>query len=185
MTGLAAHRGQVILLAVQVFLTGMTLGLVRTVVPALAEAEFGVARGSALALVSFVVAFGVVKGAMNFVAGRLSEAVGRRVVLIAGWVIALPVPVMIWAAPCWGWIVAATALLGVNQGMTWSMTQTMKLDLAGAEERGRAVGINEFAGYGGVALAGLATGWPRRRWGRGWGCWSWGWRWWGRRWSWR
>lgn len=159
MTGLAARRGQVALLAVQVFLTGMTLGLVRTVVPALAEAEFGVARGSALALVSFVVAFGIVKGAMNFVAGRLSEAVGRRVVLIAGWVIALPVPVMIWAAPSWGWVVAATALLGVNQGMTWSMTQTMKLDLAGAEERGRAVGINEFAGYGRVAIAGIVTGW--------------------------
>lgn len=143
----------------QVFLTGMTLGLVRTVVPALAEAEFGVARGSALALVSFVVAFGVVKGAMNLVAGQLSEAVGRKAVLVAGWVVALPVPVMIWAASSWGWIVAATALLGVNQGMTWSMTQTMKLDLAGAGERGRAVGINEFAGYAVGALAlGLALG---------------------------
>jgi MFS family permease len=159
MTGLDAARGQVVQLALQVFLTGVTLGLVRTVVPALAETEYGVARGSALALVSFVVAFGVVKAAMNFVAGRLSERVGRRAVLIAGWVVALPVPVMIWAAPGWGWIVAATALLGVNQGMTWSMSQTMKLDIAGAGERGRAMGINEFAGYGGVAVAGVLTGW--------------------------
>jgi MFS family permease len=158
-TAFDAARGQVIQLALQVFLTGLMLGLVRTVVPALAETEFGVARGSALALVSFVVAFGVVKAAMNFVAGRLSERVGRRAVLIAGWIVALPVPVMIWAAPGWGWIVAATALLGVNQGMTWSMSQTMKLDLAGAGERGRAMGINEFAGYGGVAVAGVLTGW--------------------------
>jgi MFS family permease len=158
-TGLAAARGQVVQLALQVFLTGLTLGLVRTVVPALAETEFGVARGSALALVSFVVAFGVVKAAMNFVAGRLSERVGRRAVLVAGWIIALPVPVMVWAAPGWGWIVAATALLGVNQGMTWSMSQTMKLDLATGDERGRAMGLNEFAGYGGVAVAGVLTGW--------------------------
>jgi MFS family permease len=142
-----------------VFLTGLTLGLVRTVVPALAETEFGVARGSALALVSFVLAFGVVKAVMNLVAGRLSEGIGRRAVLIAGWIVALPVPVMIWAAPGWGWIVAATALLGVNQGMTWSMSQTMTLDLAGPQERGRAMGISEFAGYGGVAMAGLLTGW--------------------------
>ena len=132
MTGLGAARGQVGQLAAQVFLTGLTLGLVRTVVPALAETEFGVARESALALVSFVMAFGVVKAAMNLIAGRLSERVGRRPVLIAGWILALPVPVMIWAAPGWGWIVAATALLGVNQGMTWSMSQTMKLDLAGS-----------------------------------------------------
>jgi MFS family permease len=157
--GLGAARGQVFQLAVQVFLTGLTLGLVRTVVPALAETEFGVARGSALALVSFVLAFGVVKAVMNLVAGRLSEGVGRRAVLIAGWIVALPVPVMIWAAPGWGWIVAATALLGVNQGMTWSMSQTMTLDLAGPQERGRAMGISEFAGYGGVAMAGLLTGW--------------------------
>ena len=159
MTGLDAARGQVAQLAVQVFLTGLALGLVRTVVPALSETEFGVARGSALALVSFVVAFGVVKAAMNFVAGRLSERVGRRPVLVAGWIVALPVPVMIWAAPDWGWIVAATALLGVNQGLTWSMSQTMKLDLATADQRGRAMGLNEFAGYGGVALAGIVTGW--------------------------
>jgi MFS family permease len=157
--GLGAARGQVFQLAVQVFLTGLTLGLVRTVVPALAETEFGVARGSALALVSFVLAFGVVKAVMNLVAGRLSEGIGRRAVLIAGWIVALPVPVMIWAAPGWGWIVAATALLGVNQGMTWSMSQTMTLDLAGPQERGRAMGISEFAGYGGVAMAGLLTGW--------------------------
>ncbi len=106
----------------QVFLTGMTLGLVRTVVPALAEAEFGVARGSALALVSFVVLRGR-EGRDELCRGAVVRGGGRRGVLVAGWLVAVPVPVMIWAAPSGGGIVAATALLGVNQGMTWSMTQ--------------------------------------------------------------
>jgi len=102
----------------QVLLVGLTLEMMCTVVPALAETEFGVARGSFLLLTAFVVAFGMVKGAMNFLAGRLSERVGRRRVLLWRRLVALPIPVMIWLAPSWSWIVAATVLLGVNQGLT-------------------------------------------------------------------
>jgi MFS family permease len=142
---------------VQVFFVGLTLGMMRTVVPALSESEFGVPKGSFLLLTSFVVAFGVVKGALNFVAGRLSERLGRKTVLFWGWVSALPIPLMIWYAPTWNWIVAATVLLGVNQGFTWSMTQTSKLDLARGDQRGFAIGVNEFSGYVGVAVAGIIT----------------------------
>jgi len=102
---------------VQVLLVGFAIGMTRTVIPALAESEFGVVQGSFLLLSAFVVAFGVVKAVMNFVAGRLSERIGRKQVLLWGWIIALPIPVMIWAAPNWGWIVAATVLLGINQGL--------------------------------------------------------------------
>lgn len=142
---------------IQVLLVGFAIGMMRTVIPALAEAEFGVARGSFLLLTAFVVAFGVVKAVMNFVAGRLSERIGRQRVLLWGWIIALPIPMMIWAAPNWGWIVAATVLLGVNQGLCWSMTQTSKLDITRADQRGLTMGLNEFAGYVGVALAGVVT----------------------------
>lgn len=142
---------------VQVLLVGFAIGMMRTVIPALAETEFGVARGSFLLLTAFVVAFGVVKAVMNFVAGRLSERIGRKRVLFWGWVIALPIPVMIWAAPNWSWIVAATVLLGVNQGLCWSMTQTAKLDITRADQRGLTMGLNEFSGYVGVAIAGVVT----------------------------
>lgn len=142
----------------QVLLVGLTLGMLRTVVPALAESEFGVPRGSFMLLMAFVVAFGFVKGVLNFVAGRLSERIGRKVVLLLGWIAALPVPIMILYAPTWSWIVAATVLLGVNQGLTWSMTQTAKLDLTRADERGLTIGLNEFSGYVGVAAAGIVTG---------------------------
>lgn len=142
---------------IQVLLVGFAIGMMRTVIPALAETEFGVARGSFMLLTAFVVAFGVVKAVMNFVAGRLSERIGRQRVLFWGWVIALPIPVMIWAAPNWGWIVAATVLLGVNQGLCWSMTQTSKLDITRADQRGLTMGLNEFSGYVGVALAGVIT----------------------------
>ena len=143
---------------VQVFFVGLTIGLQRTVIPALAETEFGVAKGSMTAIFAFVVSFGLVKGAMNFVSGRVSERVGRRRVLIWGWLAALPIPFLILWAPSWGWIVAANVLLGVNQGFCWSMTVTAKMDIVRPEERGLATGFNEFAGYGGVALAGLLTG---------------------------
>jgi len=155
--GIRANRAQFAHQVAQVFFVGLTLGMMRTVVPALSESEFGVARGSFLLLTSFVVAFGVVKGALNFVAGRLSERVGRRTVLFWGWLSAVPIPVMIWHAPSWDWIVAATILLGMNQGFTWSMTQTSKLDLARSDQRGLAIGMNEFAGYVGVAVAGIVT----------------------------
>jgi len=143
---------------VQVFLVGLTLGMMRTVVPALAESEFGVPRGSFMLLMAFVVAFGFVKGTLNFVAGRVSERLGRKTVLLLGWASAIPIPFMILYAPDWNWIVAATVLLGVNQGFTWSMTQTAKLDITRADQRGLTVGLNEFSGYVGVAVAGIATG---------------------------
>ncbi|HLF30792.1 MAG TPA: MFS transporter [Xanthomonadales bacterium] len=141
----------------QVLLVGLTIGMMRTVVPALAESDFGVPKNSFLLLSAFVVAFGLVKGVLNFVAGRLSERLGRKRVLQLGWLVALPIPLMVWYSPNWNWIVAATVLLGVNQGLTWSMTQTAKLDITRLEERGLTLGLNEFAGYLGVALAGIVT----------------------------
>ena len=156
--GLRENLGPFLQQLLQVFFVGLTIGLQRTVIPALAETEFGVAQGSVASLFAFVVSFGLVKGAMNFVSGRLSDQVGRRKVLIWGWLVALPIPFVILFAPTWGWIVAANVLLGVNQGFCWSMTVTAKFDIARPDQRGLATGVNEFAGYGGVAIAGLATG---------------------------
>lgn len=143
----------------QVLLVGLTIGTMRTVVPTLAETEFGVPQTSFLLLSSFVVAFGFVKGFMNFYAGRWSETIGRKPVLILGWLVGLPIPILIWFAPSWSWIVGATILLGVNQGLTWSMTQTAKLDFTLPRERGLTLGLNEFSGYIGVALGGILTAW--------------------------
>lgn len=142
----------------QVFLVGLTIGMMRTVIPALAESEFGVAEGSFMMLTAFVVAFGFVKGTLNFVAGRLAEQIGRKKVLLLGWLAAIPIPLMVLLAPSWNWIVAATILLGINQGLCWSMTQTAKMDITRADERGFTMGMNEFSGYLGVAVAGILTG---------------------------
>lgn len=155
--GIRPNIGQFAQQLLQVFFVGLTIGMQRTVVPALAETEFGVPAASFTLLIAFVVSFGFVKGAMNFVSGRLSEKVGRRKVLIWGWLVALPIPFVFLYAPSWNWIVAANVLLGINQGFTWSMTVTSKLDIVRPEQRGVATGFNEFAGYGGVALAGLIT----------------------------
>lgn len=156
--GIRVNLAQFLQHLLQVLLLGMTIGMMRNVVPALAEGEFGVPRGSFMLLVAFVVAFGFVKGAMNFVAGRLAERLGRKRVLLLGWLVALPIPALIYFATSWSWVVFATVLLGINQGLTWSMTQTAKLDFTRADQRGLVIGLNEFSGYVGVALAGVATG---------------------------
>ena len=155
--GIRQNRGQFAQQLLQVFFVGLTIGMQRTVVPVLAESEFGLPHGSTMLLMAFVVSFGFVKGGMNFVSGRLSERVGRRRVLIWGWCIALPIPFIFLYAPTWNWIVAANVLLGINQGFAWSMTVTSKLDIVKHNQRGLATGLNEFAGYGGVALAGVVT----------------------------
>jgi MFS family permease len=155
--GIRPNAGQFAQLLLQVLLVGFTIGMMRTVIPALAEAEYGVPRNSFVLLSAFVLAFGLVKGALNFVAGRLSERIGRKKVLVLGWIVALPIPVIVWLAPNWNWIVFATVLLGFNQGLCWSMTQTSKLDITRADERGLTLGMNEFAGYVGVAVAGIVT----------------------------
>jgi MFS family permease len=155
--GIKANFSQFLHQLLQVMLVGFTIGMMRTALPALAETEFGVPRNSFMLLTAFVVGFGFVKGTLNFVAGRLSEKIGRQRVLVLGWLFAIPIPVLIYIAPSWNWIVAATLLLGVNQGLTWSMTQTSQLDLTRRDQRGLTLGLNEFAGYVGLALAGVIT----------------------------
>jgi MFS family permease len=133
------------------------IGQERTVVPLLARDTFGLA--GATSALSFVAAFGVTKAVTNLVAGALADRYGRKRVLVAGWLVGLPVPLLLIAAPSWSWIIAANVLLGINQGLTWSTTVIMKIDLVGPVRRGLATGINEAAGYGAVALTALLTGW--------------------------
>ncbi|MBK5220967.1 MAG: MFS transporter [Thermoleophilia bacterium] len=133
------------------------VGLERSTLPLIGRDDFHLT--SNVAVLSFIVAFGLVKALTNLGAGALAQRAGRRRLLIAGWAVALPVPVLIAVAPSWGWIVAANVLLGVNQGLAWSMTVVMKIDLVGPKRRGLALGLNEAAGYGGVALAAGLSGW--------------------------
>jgi MFS family permease len=154
--GLGANLGQFSLLVLINAFVGAMVGLERTVVPLIGEREFGLA--SKTAIVSFIVSFGVTKALLNLVAARLSERVGRKPILVAGWLLGLPVPFMIMWAPSWGWIDAANVLLGANQAFAWSMTVIMKVDLVGPQRRGLALGLNEFAGYLSVALSAWATG---------------------------
>ena len=137
------------------------VGQERTVVPLIATRVFHL--NAYTAALSFIVVFGLVKAATNFAAGTLSDRYGRKPILVAGWLIGLPVPVIVMVAPAWGWIVAANLLLGVNQGLTWSTTVIMKIDLAGPRRRGLAMGLNEAAGYGAVALTAFATGYIAER----------------------
>jgi MFS family permease len=137
-------------------LVGGMVGQERTVVPLLAEQVFGLE--TIAAALTFIVAFGLVKAVTNLVAGSLSDRIGRKPVLVAGWLAGLPVPFLLMWAPTWAWIVGANVLLGVNQGLTWSTTVIMKVDLVGPKNRGLAMGLNEAAGYGAVALAAMATG---------------------------
>ncbi|MGH9155264.1 MAG: MFS transporter, partial [Acidimicrobiales bacterium] len=154
--GLSCNAAQFGLLVGVNALVGGMLGQERTVMPLLAERTFGVAAYASI--LTYIVAFGLTKAATNLVAGALSDRWGRKPVLVAGWIVALPVPVMLIWAPSWGWVVAANVLLGVNQGLTWSTTVIMKVDLAGPERRGLALGLNEASGYGAVALTAWVTG---------------------------
>ena len=154
--GLRANLAQFSLLVGVNALVGGMVGQERTVLPLLAERVFHLHAYTAA--LTFIVAFGAVKAATNFFAGTLSDSVGRKPVLVAGWLIGIPVPLLLIWAPTWGWVIAANVLLGVNQGLTWSTTVIMKIDLAGPERRGLAMGLNEAAGYGAVAATALATG---------------------------
>ena len=154
--GLRANWTQfALLVAVNAFVGGM-VGLERTTLPLLAKDEFGIA--SKTAAVSFIATFGLAKALTNLFAGHLSERFSRRGVLIAGWLLGVPVPFMLIWAPSWGWVLAANALLGLNQGLAWSMTVNMKVDLAGPRQRGLALGLNEAAGYLAVAAAAFLSG---------------------------
>jgi MFS family permease len=155
--GLRENRAQFSLLVAVNAFVGAMIGLERSTLPLIGREDFGLA--SKAAVLSFIVAFGLAKALTNLAAGSLAARAGRRRLLIAGWAIALPVPLLIALAPSWEWVVAANVLLGVNQGLAWSMTVVMKIDLVGPERRGFALGLNEAAGYGGVAVAAAASGW--------------------------
>jgi MFS family permease len=154
--GLGANWQQfTLLIIVNAFVGGM-VGLERSIVPLLGHQVFGLA--STTAVLSFIVSFGVVKALANLFAGRLSDRIGRKGVLVVGWLFGLPVPLLIIFAPSWSWVVFANVLLGINQGLCWSTTVIMKIDLVGPARRGLAMGLNEAAGYGAVSLAAIATG---------------------------
>ncbi len=161
--GLRANLAQFSLLVGVNALVGGMIGQERTVLPLLATEVFGLTAFTAT--LTFIAAFGIVKAATNFFAGTLSDRHGRKPVLIAGWIIGIPVPLLLMWAPTWGWVIFANVLLGINQGLTWSTTVIMKIDLAGPDKRGLAMGLNEAAGYGAVAATALATGWIANEWG--------------------
>jgi MFS family permease len=154
--GLRANLPQFSLLVlVNAFVGGM-VGIERSILPALAQDEFGLAERTAI--LSFIAVFGVTKAGANYFAGRLGDRWGRKPVLVAGWLFAAPVPFLLMWAPSWGWVIVANVFLGVSQGLTWSTAVIMKIDLAGPRSRGLAMGLNEFAGYFAVAIAAWATG---------------------------
>lgn len=144
-----------ILVLVNAFVGGM-VGLERTIIPEFAEITFGIA--SKTAILSFIVAFGITKAISNYFTGKLANKIGRRNLLLVGWVIALPIPFILMNAPSWNWIIFANILLGINQGLAWSSTVVMKIDLVGEKDRGLAMGINEFAGYLSVGVVAYFTG---------------------------
>jgi MFS family permease len=154
--GLRENWAQFSLLVLVNAFVGAMVGMERSILPAIAEDEFHLSARTAI--LSFIVVFGVTKALTNYAAGRWSDRFGRKRVLIAGWIIAAPVPFLLMWAPSWSWILGANVLLGVSQGLTWSTTVIMKIDLAGPKDRGLAMGLNEFAGYFAVALSALATG---------------------------
>jgi MFS family permease len=161
--GLRANLAQFCLLVLVNALVGGMVGQEQTVLPLLAKQHFHL--GGYTFLLSYVLAFGIAKAAANYVAGAWSDRFGRKPVLLAGWLIAIPVPLLLIWAPTWGWVIAANILLGINQGLTWSTTVVMKIDLVGPRQRGLAMGLNEAAGYGSVALTALVAGYLAARYG--------------------
>ncbi|GEL20248.1 MFS transporter [Pseudonocardia asaccharolytica] len=161
--GLRANLAQFTLLVAVNALVGGMLGQERTVLPLLADRAFGLTAYTAA--LTFIVAFGATKAATNYIAGTLCDRFGRKPVLVVGWLIGLPVPLLLIWAPSWGWVIAANVLLGLNQGLTWSTTVIMKIDLVGPRRRGLAMGLNEAAGYLAVAATALATGYLAARYG--------------------
>jgi MFS family permease len=161
--GLRENLPQFSLLVIVNALVGGMVGLERTILPSIAEQDFHLAAKAAV--LSFIVVFGVTKALTNYLAGRLSDRLGRRLVLVGGWLVAAPVPFLLMWAPSWTWVLIANALLGVSQGLTWSTTVIMKIDLVGSKDRGLAMGLNEFAGYLAVAGSALATGYIAARYG--------------------
>ena len=154
--GLRPNIQQFIILVLVNAFVGAMIGLEQTVVPLIGKSEFGI-ESSAI-IVSFIASFGAVKAVLNLLAGKLSDKWGRKNVLVLGWLFAVPVPIILLFAPDWNWIIFANILLGVNQGLAWSMTVNMKIDLVGKSQRGLALGLNEFAGYVAVAVVGFLTG---------------------------
>jgi MFS family permease len=161
--GIRANLAQFALLLLVNAFVGAMVGMERSILPAIAEEEFLLAARTAV--LSFIVVFGITKAITNYFAGRFSDVWGRKAILVAGWLVAAPVPFLLMWAPSWSWVLFANCLLGISQGMTWSTTVIMKIDLAGPEKRGLAMGLNEFSGYFAVALAALATGYVASTWG--------------------
>jgi MFS family permease len=161
--GLRENLAQFCLLVVVNAFVGAMIGMERSILPAIAEHDFRLAARSAV--LSFIVVFGVTKALTNYLAGRLADRFGRKHVLVGGWLIAAPVPFLLMWAPSWSWVLFANVLLGVSQGLTWSTTVIMKIDLVGPKNRGLAMGLNEFAGYFAVAASALGTGWIAARYG--------------------
>lgn len=161
--GIRENIAQFALLVVVNAFVGAMVGMERSILPAIAEQEFLLAARTAV--LSFIVVFGVTKALTNYFAGRLSDAYGRKGVLVVGWLVAAPVPFLLMWAPSWSWVLFANVLLGVSQGLTWSTTVIMKIDLAGPKNRGLAMGLNEFAGYFAVGGSALATGYVASTWG--------------------
>ncbi|MFD2531711.1 MFS transporter [Gracilimonas halophila] len=145
-----------LLVLINAFIGGM-VGLERTILPEVAESEFGIAARSAI--FSFIIVFGITKAASNYFAGRFAQQYGRKKMLIVGWLFGLPVPFILMMADSWNWVIFANMLLGINQGLAWSSNVIMKIDLAGKKDRGLAMGLNEFAGYLAVAVVAFLTGW--------------------------
>ena len=161
--GLRENLAQFALLVGVNALVGGMIGQERTVLPLLATEEFHLTAFTST--LTFIAAFGIVKAVTNFFAGTLGDRYGRKPVLVAGWLVAIPIPLLLMWAPTWGWVVFANVLLGINQGLTWSTTVIMKIDLVGPARRGFAMGLNEAAGYGAVAITALATGYIAQRYG--------------------